>query len=72
MLFNFNLFLFRSDTPVFASKFRKYSAEDVVNILFDKTKYQGYICQQQFLGVQESKVIIVDTVGKMMASILAG
>ena len=46
---------------MFASGFRKYSAEDVVNILLDKTKHQGYICQQQPLGVKESKVFIVDT-----------
>ena len=40
---------------------KKYSAEEIVCILLDKTLHQGYVCKQQPLGVKESKVFIVDT-----------
>ena len=56
------LYLICSSTnPVFASGIKKYSAEELINILLEKSIHQGYACEQQPLRVRESKVFIIDT-----------
>ena len=47
--------------PVFVSDVKKYSAEELVRTLLDKTVHEGYICDQQPLRVKGSKVFIIDT-----------
>ena len=50
-----------STTPVFASGIVKYSADELVRILLDKQRHNGFVSQQQPLRIQESKVFLVDT-----------
>lgn len=50
-----------NETPAFATGSVKYTAAELVQILLDKKRQSGLVCDQQPLRVTESKVFLIDT-----------